>query len=83
MTITVNIKEFTGGDITVQYGTGTGDNRGTVQNRAVDNLEIVGRFKTGPSSGVLPASAPISVRVGNVAAGSGTAMITSPAKSYR
>ena len=78
-TITVNIVTFAGGDITVQYGTGTGDNRGMVQNRAVDNLEIVGRFKTGSSSGTHPAAAPVSVRVGNVAAGSGTAMITTPA----
>ena len=77
--ITVNIVKFAGGDITVQYGTGTGDNQGMVQNRAVDNLEIVGRFKTGSSSGAHPAAAPVSLRVGNVAAGSGTAMITSPA----
>ena len=77
--IKVNIVKFAGGDITVQYGTGTGDNRGMVQNRAVDNLEIVGRFKTGSSSGTHPAAAPISVRVGNVASGSGTAMITTPA----
>lgn len=77
--ITVNIVKFAGGDITVQYGTGDGDFQGMVQNRAVDNLEIVGRFKTGSSSGAHPAAAPISLRVGNVAAGSGTAMITSPA----
>ena len=77
-TITVHIKASPAGTITVQYGKGDGANRGMVQNRAVDNLEIVGRFKTGSSSGVLPASAPVSVRVGNVAAGSGTAMITTP-----
>ena len=87
-TIKINIKKFpadgsnitadTNDSITVQYGTGTGDNRGMVQNRAAANLEIVGRFKTGSSSGAHPAATPISVRVGNVAAGSGTAMITTP-----
>ena len=76
--IKVNIVKFAGGAITVQYGIGTGDNQGMVGNRAVDNLEIVGRFNTGSSSGAHPAAAPISVRIGNVAAGSGTAMITTP-----
>ena len=81
--ITVNIKEFvpialTGDSITVQYGIGTGDFQGMVQNRAQADLEILGRFKSGVSTRDFPAAAPASVRIGNVAAGSGTAMITSP-----
>ena len=84
--ITVNIKEFVpiatadsiADSITVQYGTGTGDFQGMVQNRAQADLEILGRFKSGVSTRDFPAAAPVSVRIGNVAAGSGTAMITSP-----
>ena len=63
--------------ITIQYGT-SGDFQGEVQNRAQADLEIVGRFKTGSSGRDFPAAAPVSVRIGNVEAGSGTAMITSP-----
>ena len=44
-----------------------------VQNKAQADLEIIGRFKTGSSGRDYPAAAPISVRIGNVEAGSGTA----------
>ena len=63
--------------ITIQYGT-TGDFRGMVQRNAQADLEIIGRFSTGVSGTLYPADSPVIMRIGNVEAGSGTAMLTSP-----
>ena len=64
--------------ITVQYGVSTGDHQGQVQYTAAADVPIIGRFKSGARSGDYPAAAPISIRIGNVEDGAGTARITSP-----
>ena len=64
--------------VTIKYGDGTGDMQGMVQRKAEDDLEIIGRFSTGVSGTLYPADSPVLMRIGNVEAGSGTAMITSP-----
>ena len=66
------------GLVTIKYGDGTGDMQGMVQREAEDDLEIIGRFSTGVSGTLYPADSPVLIRIGNVEAGSGTAMITSP-----
>ena len=81
--ITVNIKELDATVlsprfVTVQYGVGTGDHQGQVQYTAAADVPIIGRFKSGARSGDYPAAPPISIRIGNVEDGSGTAQITSP-----
>ena len=87
-TIIANINELapatdaTSYTVTIQYG--HGDYQGVVQYKAQPNdrddreVEIVGRFNTGASSRNFPAQAPVMIRIGNVAAGSGTAEITNP-----
>ena len=79
-TIRVNIDAHATGNIVVQYGTGTGDFQGMVQHNAQANVDIQGRFKTG-TSGDHPVMDPVSVRILNVAASSGTARITTPSNS--
>ena len=81
--ITVSIKALDGTSavprlVVIQYGTGTGDMRGMVQRNAQADLEIIGRFSTGISGTLYPADSPVVMRIGNVEAGSGTAMITRP-----
>ena len=81
--ITVAIKTLNGTvaapiSVTIQYGNGTGDMQGMVQRNAQADLEIIGRFSTGVSGTLYPADSPVLMRIGNVEAGSGTAMITSP-----
>ena len=81
--ITVAIKTLNGTvtdpiNVTIQYGNGTGDMQGMVQRNAQADLEIIGRFSTGVSGTLYPADSPVVMRIGNVEAGSGTAMITSP-----
>ena len=82
-TITANIKELNGTEgtavnVTIQYGIGTGDYQGQVQYTAAADVEIIGRFKSGASGRNYPAAAPVTIRIGNVEEGSGTARITSP-----
>ena len=65
-------------NVTIAYGVGTGDMRGMVQRNAQADLEVIGRFSTGVSGTYYPADSPVIMRIGNVEAGSGTAMLTSP-----
>ncbi len=65
-------------NVTIVYGNGTGDMRGMVQRNAQADLEIIGRFSTGVTGTYYPADSPVLMRIGNVEAGSGAAMITQP-----
>ena len=79
--ISVKIKTLNGTvanpvNVDIQYG--AGDYPGMVQVKAQADLEIIGHFSTGVTSTYYPADSPVLMRIGNVEAGSGTAMITSP-----